>query len=221
VRQVEEKITKRKRGRPTEAKSIDKDQLLSTALIAFSEGGFDGTSVKTIAERLGIDGSLIYYHYKTKINLWYAAVTHITEIYNAKAKDTIKLGKDLSTIDLGKALTRQMIYFIAEHVELYKILMHEMTQQSERSDWIIDTLMKPHSDSTIAVLKAYEKDGYIVDMPICNYTSLKFSIITQFFLMDNVSKRLYGIDVYDKVEIERHADIAIQIIYNTLFKKKK
>lgn len=217
---TEEKLTKRKRGRPTEAKSIDKDQLLNTALIVFAEGGFDGTSVKTIAERLGIDDSLIYYHYKTKLNLWYASVTHITEVYNSKAKETIRTGKDLGTVDLGKALTRQMVYFISEHVELYKILMHEMTQKSERSDWIIDSLMKPHSDSTIEVLKAYEKEGYIVDMPICNYTSLKFSIITQFFLMDHVSKRLYDINVYDPKEIERHADIAIEIIYNTLFKKK-
>ncbi|MEL6674889.1 MAG: TetR/AcrR family transcriptional regulator [Bacteroidota bacterium] len=211
---------KRKRGRPSQKNTLDKELLLREALKVFAEFGFEGTSVKTIATRLQIDDSLIFYHYQTKQNLWHEAMRFITHDYEEKAKETVRLCKDQAPIDIGKMLTRQLIYYASENVELYKIMMHEMTQKSDRSDWIIDHILKPLDERIRPVLEAYKAEGYEVNMPMYNYISINFGILTTFFLMDNLSQRLYGVDVYAPEEIERHADTAIEIIYSSLFRRK-
>lgn len=211
---------KRKRGRPSLKDTLDKERLLRESLKVFAAFGYDGARVKTIADQLQIDDSLIFYHYKTKQNLWHEAMRFIIGEYDQQAKATVRLCKDQEPIVIGKMISRQLVYFIAENVEVYKIMMHEMTQKSERSEWVIDYILKPLDEKIQPVLEAYKAKGYEVKIPINNYISFSFGILSTFFLMDNMSKRLYGVDVYDKAEIERHADFAIEVIYSAVFKKK-
>lgn len=214
-----DKANKRKRGRPTQERSLDKGLLLRTALSVFAEFGYEGTSVRVIADRLGIDDSLIFYHFKNKKNLWIESVSFISDMYEEGAKNTVKLCKDQSMIDLGKALTRHLIYFMASHGDLYKVLVHEITQKSERTDWVIDNIFKPLDERTRPVIAAYEKAGYTINMPIHNYLSYHLGILNYFFITENINKKLYGVDVFNKEEVERHADFAIELIYGSIFQK--
>lgn len=211
---------KRGRGRPKVERSIDKNQILNEALQVFAENGFSGTSVKTIADNVAIDDSLIYYHFKTKINLWNEAIFLVANKYNEEAKNVVKLNKDLSTLNLGKTLTRHMVYFVAENPVLYRIIMHEMSKKSERSDWLVEYILKPFSERLENVLNSYRKKGYKMPMPLCNYMSLNIGVIWTFFLMQNLNKKLYNVDVFDKNEMERHADMVIEIIYSSLWESE-
>jgi len=210
---------RRRRGRPSKANTLDQALLLQLTLKAFAENGFEGTSLKTISDQLNIDDSLIYYHYKNKQNLWKQAMWQVITEYERQAKETVRLCKDQNTIDLGKSLTRHLVYFMAEHIEVYKIMNHELTQRSERSEWIIDNMLKPLGDRLTPIFQAYKRAGYEVNIPINNYIALIFGILSQFFFMDTMSKRLYGVDVYQKEEVDRHADIAVGIIFSSIFRK--
>ena len=210
---------RRRRGRPSKANTLDQDLLLQLTLKAFAENGFEGTSLKTISDQLHIDDSLIYYHYKNKQNLWKQAMWQVITEYERQAKETVRLCKDQSTIDLGKSLTRHLVYFMAEHIEVYKIMNHELTRRSERSDWIIDNMLKPLGDRLTPIFQAYKRAGYEVNMPINNYIALIFGILSQFFFMDTMSKRLYDVDVYKQEEVDRHADLAVEIIFSSIFRK--
>ncbi len=210
---------RRRRGRPSKANTLDQSLLLQLTLKAFAETGFEGTSLKTISDQLNIDDSLIYYHYKNKQNLWKQAMWQVITEYERQAKETVRLCKDQSTIDLGKSLTRHLVYFMAEHIEVYKIMNHELTRRSERSDWIIDNMLKPLGDRLTPIFQAYKRAGYEVNIPINNYIALIFGILSQFFFMDTMSKRLYEVDVYQKEEVDRHADIAVGIIFSSIFRK--
>ncbi|ODU22978.1 MAG: hypothetical protein ABT15_04045 [Pseudonocardia sp. SCN 73-27] len=51
----------------TDARRTDtRAQIREVALELFAERGYDGTSLREIAERLGITKAAVYYHYKTK-----------------------------------------------------------------------------------------------------------------------------------------------------------
>jgi len=200
--------------------SIDKEHILQAALSVFAEHGFRGTSVKSIAKIVNIDDSLVYYHFKTKINLWNQAMFLMSEKYHQEASQIIKLNKDLSNINLGKSLTRHMVYFVAENPALYQIIMHEMTQNTDRSDWLAENMLKPFSDRLEKVLEDYSQSGYQLKMPIANYFSLNIGIIWTFFIMDKINKKLYNVDVFQKEEIERHADMVIELIYSSITKSQ-
>ncbi|GAY08340.1 TetR/AcrR family transcriptional regulator [Pseudonocardia sp. N23] len=51
----------------TDARRTDtREQIREVALELFAERGYEGTSLREIAERLGITKAAVYYHYKTK-----------------------------------------------------------------------------------------------------------------------------------------------------------
>jgi AcrR family transcriptional regulator len=49
-----------------ERRTNTREQIRSVALEMFAERGYDGTSLREIAEQLGITKAAVYYHYKTK-----------------------------------------------------------------------------------------------------------------------------------------------------------
>jgi len=49
-----------------ERRTDTRDQIRTLALALFAERGYDGTSLREIAERLGITKAAVYYHFKTK-----------------------------------------------------------------------------------------------------------------------------------------------------------
>src|SRR5688572_16369040 len=51
-----------------------RDQILAAAAQAFGERGYDGTSTRAIADSAGMKVPLLFYHFKTKADLYIAAV---------------------------------------------------------------------------------------------------------------------------------------------------
>jgi AcrR family transcriptional regulator len=51
---------------PTAAKADTRDRILDVALDLFTEQGFDGTSLREIAERLNVTKAALYYHFESK-----------------------------------------------------------------------------------------------------------------------------------------------------------
>lgn len=211
----------KKRGRPKSQNTELQHAILDESLKIFAQYGFEGTSVKMISNNVGIDDSLIYYHFKSKVNLWNQALIRLDGLYNEEAGNIIRLNKDLESIDLGKSLVRHIIYFMSEHTAYCQIIMHEMAQKTDRSDWIIDNILKPFNDKIVSVLEGYQKAGYAINIPVCNYFSINFGLLSTFFLMNNLNQRLFNVDTFDKKEIDRHADIVIDIIYSSIFKVKE
>src|SRR6266481_407375 len=75
------KSTMERRGRPRkraeQQRSLEtKGAILDAAIAEFAERGFEGASIRAIADRLGLQHPLITYHYRSKDILWRAAAEH-------------------------------------------------------------------------------------------------------------------------------------------------
>jgi AcrR family transcriptional regulator len=53
-------------ARADERRTNTREQIRDVALEMFAERGYDGTSLREIAERLGVTKAAVYYHFKTK-----------------------------------------------------------------------------------------------------------------------------------------------------------
>lgn len=62
-----------------EHKMITKERIVEEALTLFAQNGYKGTSVKNIADAVGIKDSSIYKHYKSKREIVDAIVTQMKE----------------------------------------------------------------------------------------------------------------------------------------------
>src|SRR6202030_1262777 len=67
----------RPRKRAEQQRSIEtRASILNAAIAEFAERGFEGASIRVIADRLGLQHPLITYHYRSKDILWRAAAEH-------------------------------------------------------------------------------------------------------------------------------------------------
>src|ERR1700694_4588482 len=70
-----------RRGRPRkraeQQRSLEtRGAILEAAIAEVGERGFEGASIRAIADRLGLQHPLITYHYRSKDILWRAAAEH-------------------------------------------------------------------------------------------------------------------------------------------------
>ncbi|KPK07447.1 MAG: hypothetical protein AMS20_02785 [Gemmatimonas sp. SG8_28] len=74
-------------------KRTDKDEsrnlILNAALDVLRERGSSNVTVASVAERAGCAKGLVHYHFKTKQNLWHAAIEHLTRHRIASWSDAL------------------------------------------------------------------------------------------------------------------------------------
>jgi AcrR family transcriptional regulator len=88
------------RGRPpAEVRGPDetRDRLHEAALTLFAERGYQGASIKAIADRAGVTGGTIYCHYRNKGEL-------LLRVLQAETRETFVLERELRELD-ADALT--------------------------------------------------------------------------------------------------------------------
>jgi AcrR family transcriptional regulator len=204
---------KRKRGRPSDKSGIDRNAILKIALKEFSKHGYGGVSIKKISTLCEVNDSLLHYHFGNKEDLWKKAVSAAFDAYMKESVTTFKLLKHLSLKDTAKTLARQFIYYNSKFPELYLVIVHEMTQESPRSDWLIEHVLKPLTLKTSQLHGMLVKKGLSEDFPIPNLTTIFFSAANSIFLFNYQMKKQFGVDPFDEKEVEKHADIIVKIFY--------
>src|SRR5258705_3597659 len=76
------------RKRAEQQRSLEtRASILNAAIAEFAERGFEGASIRAIADRLGLPHPLITYHYRTKDILLRAAAQHAF----AQIKDRLEI----------------------------------------------------------------------------------------------------------------------------------
>jgi len=108
-----------------EQKNRIKDLLILTAEVMFAENGYEGTTVRDIAARAGINPALIYYHFESKEHLYKSIfelrLRLLTDSLNALPVNTTasNFEKLLSYVTIYIAGIRDNFYF-------YRILNSEI-----------------------------------------------------------------------------------------------
>ena len=175
----------------------------------------DGLPGKIIAEKAGIANSLMNYHFESKDDLWKQCVMQLGKRLEKRNAEVQAYFKDLHGIAALKAYTRQFIYFSAEHPEFYKVIFHEMCTQTDRADWLVETILRPLHDvfGGSQVSKASGKEEFR-GIPSANISSIIIGASNVFFIHAFQMKKMYNTDPFEKDEIEKHADIVLDILFS-------
>ena len=107
-----------------EAAASTRERILDVALDLFTEKGFDGTSLREIAERLGVTKAALYYHFASKDDILMALHMRLHE-FGKDALAAMTEGEPVSLAQWGSLLDDVMGQMLAQR----KIfLMHERNQ---------------------------------------------------------------------------------------------
>lgn len=134
---------RRRRGRPSEPDTDTSAAIAGAALQRFSARGFEATPLREIATDAGVDVALISYRFGGKLGLWRAIVSQAA----GDLRDALDLAARES--EAGNAQerlaqsARAFIAYLLDRPEVPRLLLRDITVDSDRSQWLLDTLSLP------------------------------------------------------------------------------
>ena len=108
---------------PAATSASTRDRILDVALDLFTDQGFDGTSMREIAERLHISKPAIYYHFASKEEILLALHLRLHEFGKAALA---RLAGQTVTLQAWGALLDELLDQMVAHRQIF--LMHERNQ---------------------------------------------------------------------------------------------
>ncbi len=100
-----------------------RQRILDAALDLFIEQGFDGTSLRQIAEQLGVTKAALYYHFESKDDILMALHLRLHEF----GKESLRrMGEGPVTLDLWGELLDEIVDQLLAQRKIF--LMHERNQ---------------------------------------------------------------------------------------------
>ncbi len=160
----------RKRAEQGRAQST-RTAILEAALAEFAEKGFDGASIRSIAERSGFQHPLITYHYPSKDLLWRAvaedAIERVRREWDKRASVEVKLSPLERLRDEYRALFRNT----AQFPEFHRFMRQEATTDNPRLRWVAENVQKPLIDRLLPQIEAAQAEGQLppVDPVLFHY----------------------------------------------------
>jgi AcrR family transcriptional regulator len=204
-------VVKRKPGRPTADTEINIEHLCDVAVNVFAEKGYTGTTTTEITKKAGVARSLIHYYFGNKEELWKASIKRIANEFIKEFESSKKIHKDLDGTQMIKVVVRQLVHFYAKYPAFPKILAQEMSEESERSDYILKNFVKPLWALTGELFKKQRKRGTIKKIDKEFQSHILLGMASNLFSNPYMTRHLYNIDPFNDEVIERYADTVVEI----------
>src|ERR1700681_2742346 len=179
-------------------------QLLDTAETLFSQKGFDGTSVRDIAEAAGINTAMISYYFGSKEKL----MEEIFERKNLNIKEKVDhLLKDDSLDPLEKMYSLVDMYIdgILTRKKFHRILLCEqIINQNPYIIQMVDKMKSRNSEYINNLIRLGQKKGMFrknIDIPMMTNTLI--GTVSHMLLNMDFYKKYHHLDALKDEEFER------------------
>jgi TetR/AcrR family transcriptional regulator len=200
----------RTRKAPDSRGEATRERIVSAAVAAFAEKGFEAASTRDIAERASTDQGLLTYHFPSKDKLWRAAADRIFGDLAKQFEPIITSLEFSDPRDRARAAIREYVRYVAKRPELFRFMVDEGNQSNARMRWLVDTHLKPRFEfmKTHGVVRATDIDESLAPhafYALAGAASLIFAVAPK-------CRRLSGLDPRKREAIEAHADFMANLM---------
>ena len=134
----------RPRKRAEQQRAIEtRAAILNAAIAEFAERGFDGASIRAIADRLGLQHPLITYHYRTKDILWRAAAEHAFAQIRQEWDISAPEDADLSPLARLRREYTSLFRYTVAFPEFHRFMRQETLTRNPRLKWVAENVLAP------------------------------------------------------------------------------
>jgi TetR/AcrR family transcriptional regulator len=160
------KSTVERRGRPRkraeQQRALEtRGAILDAAIAEFAERGFEGASIRAIADRLGLQHPLITYHYRSKDILWRAAAEHAFAQIRAGWDTSAPETSDLPPLARLREEYATLFRYTVAFPEFHRFMRQEAFSNNPRLKWVAETILTPLLGRLIPQIAAAQKQGLL------------------------------------------------------------
>ncbi len=195
--------------RPQERAEKTKKKLLETAVLEFSERGFDAVTVRDIEIHADVQRNLLKYHFGSKEGMWVASASYLIESLNSFMSPREQLVRDLSPHERVAYSIRSYVRFAAANPEFNRMMIQEGKHDSWRMHWLVDNFLRAETNTLREQLRA---DLGLTDDEFIHWHYIFAGGGALMFSMAPEARRLFDIDVSDDDIIDRHAQMMVDLL---------
>ena len=135
--------------------------ILKAALAEFAERGFEAASIRSIAERTGIQHPLITHHYPSKDLLWQAVAEDTFERIRLEWDEHASEECGLSAFELLRTEYRALFRHTAKFPEFHRFMRQEAALDNPRLRWVAVNVLKPLINRLLPQIEAAQAEGQL------------------------------------------------------------
>lgn len=195
-------------------------QILEAAEKLFSDKGFDGTSVRDIAEKAGVNLAMISYYFGSKEKMMEAMFSYRSESFKLQLETMIR-NNELEPMQKVEYLIDQYIEKLMNQQCFHRVMVRE--QMVNNNGFIATQLkqLKIRNQALISQLiedgqkkKAFRKD---IDIPLLMMTLV--GTISQLLTTQHYYKEINGLDAMSEEEFQKHMKRKLSLHLKKIFKE--
>ncbi len=184
-----------------------RDRIIRTACITFASAGYKHTTIRTISKEADVNTASINYYFRSKRNLYLAAINRLQADILAKYAFELKHSSISTGAECLEAYIRKLLVCIFDKgagETLSRIVALEMLHPSEAFDEIMKNIINPHLVFLSAMIRRFLNKS----VPDENVTLCCISILGQILCFSINRQEIYKMlcqERFQSKEIERFA----------------
>jgi AcrR family transcriptional regulator len=190
-----------------------RDRILAAAVALFSERSFKDATTREIALRAGVTQPLLNYHYRSKDDLWRAAVDSLFDRLRRAMDEALPGLRDVDALTGAKLRVRQFVTFSARNPELHRIITQECKADGPRMDHLVERHVRPLYDSTVELFERLAREGAVPPIPPAHLYYILTGAGPTMFVLGPECRRLSGLDPTSDEVVEAHADAVCRLLF--------
>lgn len=201
-------------ARPTRPSAdATRERILAAALDLFADRSYDGATTRDIAARAGVSQPSLNYHFRSKDELWRAAVAGLFADLGAAMAARVEGLRGVDPVTTAKLVIRDFVAFSAAHPQLHRIITQESKGEGERIDWLVDQHVRPLYEQTTAMFERLVEQGAVPAIPAPFLYYLLTGAGPTIFVLAPECRRLAGFDPLTPEAVQTHADAVIRLLF--------
>jgi AcrR family transcriptional regulator len=181
--------------------SKTKRAIFEAAIKVFSKNGYDAATMDDMAQEAGVAKGTLYYHFKSKEELFKYIITEGMEIIKERLREVVE--NENSALDKLKAICRVQLSLVYEKKDFFKVVMSQLWGQEIRQLELREVIQ-----SYICNIEVYIKEA-MIDGTVKKGESY-FMAYTFFGAL--CSAAIYELINKDKSNIDEISDSLLQYI---------
>jgi AcrR family transcriptional regulator len=194
-------------------------QIMTAAEKLFAEKGFDGTSVRDIAEAAGVNLAMISYYFGSKEKLMEAMFHHRGQHFKMQL-ETILQDKNLGPMQKVERLLDDYIGRIFQKQSFHKIMVREQMMSTEGPIAEQIFQLKQTNQSLIKQLiqEGQKKGEFKKNIDVSFLMMTLIGITSQLVTTQHYYRKMSGLEDLTHEEFEKHIKKKLSNYLKTLFK---
>jgi TetR/AcrR family transcriptional regulator len=190
-----------------------RDRILAAAVDLFSERSFDGATLREIAQRAGVTQPLLNYHYRSKDDLWRAAVDSLFDKLRRAMTERMQGLRGVDELTTAKLRVREFITFSARNPQLHRLITQESKADSLRMDYLVEHHVRPLYEQTVELFEHLARDGAVPPVAPAHLYYIVTGAGPTMFVLGPECRRLTGLDPQSDEVIDAHADAVCALLF--------